>query len=1462
MASGLLVFYRWPHGTPLHSAPACVRQVFAGTAVKLSKEYEILCVRIGKQQQVPAGVRMAADDVRLATGSTAFMLMHMIFEDVASVDLMDRSFGGRCLLCRYDNSGDAPDKSGLDHARSAVAWFPGVPDPVELAKATGQAATLTTLIDSGLAFAPALLKSMLACAEALTPELRREKKTRTNHNKAVEELQRAVHTVAGNVVVCPLARVHEPTRLIQEFLAASAAVPAHVAPFDDVISRTSNIMRMQLLRPGLGDPQQPTGNALRLVLHQWENSAVDTLGNGRACWPRAGRLRVSADPKKRKAAGTKIIFNQDGTDRPETVSKDETGKSSGMWVASYNEVDRWLGLSAKPMNAETLAHLGRVVFVSGVGPRCKTATVAPRIQTLPRIVGTPFALSVADRPLPEDDAWHLVITVLLEDLHRFFYTHEAYRAIIQSVTPMLTLGALSLGSASLLHQNQSNTCGVLRSYLGLAPQRNTVQHVHSIHDVLGPPGSAARAELMAQVEVRMGKHFSAAQRSFFTEWEMPTAVLDCVPGAGKTTLLAGVAVAVALRPNARVKIIVTEPNKVMAATVLDVYRALLGDRLVARVGLNAASGYDHLEEFLEATVNLATECDAEILAALDLCIALLSDALCSSFSPEDRCNVERGATVLRLYCELLARRHAYLTTHFYALQSQARETAIKDCLVFVLTSSLLQKMGAGCVANALSEHYNDGSTRWWYQCDEYHQEPYIRLGASLAGTDAAILVGDPAQAEHSEGRSGNIGGAVAVGGDAARQAHSFDLQPATGWLRDNDVVQKFKASGTRRLGPTMVKVIHAVLPGHFPELVSEKDPSNDTLFLPVLFENLTGWVHRENHGCSPGPDDSDNDDSEKPEADREPLFFSHACAVVALELVCVRQRTSPVTPADGVIIIAFLNSVLDSFQLYLARCMPDVCAAIHTCAGLPAPASSDVYDLQTCCLDNLIKLSSVKTAGGVDKRAAVLLGGHRRLGDPSWAGDCLKKSQIGVGFTRASGRFYAFLEDQRASVLTACGGQVGREGAALGLSSVDTTRRDIDPRAKQKLEKRVNQARAQLPWVRACCEAESSWATSLQVPALWRCILDSSAKYPAPIWQSPVLWDALAADGADHVVRCFRAPGHAAAQRVLDAAWGGFATMEWVRGASDPKSLKGGPKANSVKEVLGGSGDILSAAMQGDINLSRNPAPPQFREDVTKIYRLPKDAEDSDSEPEGAPSAGWLRRLWRAARIDCMTIHVRGGSDVLVMVPVATVILTPNGTVDGLPWNTGDHAVFNPCWLLREMFADFEERVRGHSDDTFRTQAVFHKMDVVEFTDGCSTSIRSAGSDRPAFIMERATASDNDEPQWSEIIHVYPAMGLPHQHRGQQALLARCYTPLAAQAFAAVAQQWLQVEMYTSQVVRAFSKRTLPEEQESLFNEFLIGLDSHLLKPRLRAPGGRPLSDFHVAEACVGRAGAGHAWVS
>ena len=53
-------------------------------------------------------------------------------------------------------------------------------------------------------------------------------------------------------------------------------------------------------------------------------------------------------------------------------------------------------------------------------------------------------------------------TILLEDLHRFFYTYEAYRAISQSATRMSTLGVLSSGSASMLNQTPSKPYAVSR----------------------------------------------------------------------------------------------------------------------------------------------------------------------------------------------------------------------------------------------------------------------------------------------------------------------------------------------------------------------------------------------------------------------------------------------------------------------------------------------------------------------------------------------------------------------------------------------------------------------------------------------------------------------------------------------------------------------------------------------------------------------------------------------------------------------------------------------------------------------------------------------------------------------------------------------------------------------------------------------------------------------------------------
>ena len=60
---------------------------------------------------------------------------------------------------------------------------------------------------------------------------------------------------------CPLARVSEPTRLLREVVAKFTPETADV-PFHEMISRTSSIVRMQLLQPGLGEPAQSTADAV------------------------------------------------------------------------------------------------------------------------------------------------------------------------------------------------------------------------------------------------------------------------------------------------------------------------------------------------------------------------------------------------------------------------------------------------------------------------------------------------------------------------------------------------------------------------------------------------------------------------------------------------------------------------------------------------------------------------------------------------------------------------------------------------------------------------------------------------------------------------------------------------------------------------------------------------------------------------------------------------------------------------------------------------------------------------------------------------------------------------------------------------------------------------------------------------------------------------------------------------
>ena len=164
MAAGILALYRWPHGTELAEAPEVVQRGLGDSSVTRSQTYELLCIRVGKQ----AGTE---EDIRSAVGSIAFMILYVSFNNLAMVDVLDQSFQGHCLACRYGET------KGITHARSAVAWRRDLHEPVDLAPQPPAVTTLITLIESCMQSAPVILKAMLDSANALTDSMKHADKT-------------------------------------------------------------------------------------------------------------------------------------------------------------------------------------------------------------------------------------------------------------------------------------------------------------------------------------------------------------------------------------------------------------------------------------------------------------------------------------------------------------------------------------------------------------------------------------------------------------------------------------------------------------------------------------------------------------------------------------------------------------------------------------------------------------------------------------------------------------------------------------------------------------------------------------------------------------------------------------------------------------------------------------------------------------------------------------------------------------------------------------------------------------------------------------------------------------------------------------------------------------------------------------------------------------------------------------
>ena len=198
---GVLVLLRWPADTSRREAPPLVQQAWELPGITEHTVYALL----------PEGATRAEVLAKLASASTAIHMLSLPTLPSELYDLIDRSFNGGPVLCRW--RGHSP--------RSAVAWTKA--DLPELPK--GRLLTLADLQD---ARAVSLLHAVQSSAGALrqTCTGQAAKSRRYSLNKVLEDTQRALQAASAAPTANSLPHSFGAARLFTDVTARSSA--AHI----------------------------------------------------------------------------------------------------------------------------------------------------------------------------------------------------------------------------------------------------------------------------------------------------------------------------------------------------------------------------------------------------------------------------------------------------------------------------------------------------------------------------------------------------------------------------------------------------------------------------------------------------------------------------------------------------------------------------------------------------------------------------------------------------------------------------------------------------------------------------------------------------------------------------------------------------------------------------------------------------------------------------------------------------------------------------------------------------------------------------------------------------------------------------------------------------------------------------------------------------------------------------------
>ena len=1408
----VLVLLRWPPDTDRASAPACP------CLARLWDDWRV--------REIPLLAWLArgsagTDTAETAGGSMAIMLLEFNGGlDAKDIEELEAFFGRRTHLCRYEtvqgrSSATACSSATLVYVEAPLALNGNDLGALEDARAVG------------------ILKGLQEGAKALrdvyTGDAHKSVKRRLNF--VLKNVGMAIHAAEGGAAGSGLNRAIGTVRTMASMQAAFGSGGegdiSNIESFAEFLQSRETLTQAPFLRPGFGDPMMCTTTALSTLVRHVDLRALEELREGPVTYPRLGRVR----PRGASGKGpSRILFNLDSSQKPAIYGRGNA-KHACVWIAQCSTVDLWLKHQGRGhMRDFPLLDLGTLRLVTSVALHEKAYSVEESVLTLPcwnRGVSSEREADPDEPPLALEerelstDRTTPVYTFELRKMHEELFLHESLKDIIHTLEKMGqerqgSAGSMWVDVGSPVAREKRVSELLLRSLLGLSVSGAVVTS-EWISTLLGKPQSQERAELCEWLQTRMGLSLTYTQRCFFLDWEHSLAALHCVPGAGKTLFLELLAVTLVERSTAHpVRLLITEPNVTMCAEVYKRLCKTLGSaEHVARIGFDNDRGVDLWKEWLEHVTKAALQVERGVLGHIDSLIGKLTREL-QGFPVEGRMEHPGACRRKNIICAVLAKRHEYLDNHVYKAKEQAQLAAVAKAKCFVFSSTNLAKFES--LEEIMRQYFREGDDPvWWLARDEYTQEqlPMTVAGARMF-VDALLLIGDPWQGPHSSLVCRNAGPT-----DVHMQALHLPStgERATGkslntsaWVEKTDDIKVYQVDETSRLGPTMVRIIHRVLPASV-RMQSARGANEDTLFLPVLFKGVMDWVY-----AGHGPES---------EVARSHFIFSHVCSIIALEVVLAVMRRGEADGRAGVVVIGFLNQPLDNLEVLLYQTLQALCVGLHASAGLALPARGEAaYDYISLRNTKVLQLVTVIPAGGLDRHAAILLGFHRQKKDWGPEGLMCQSHALLIGLSRASLRCHVLTEDMRQFIYTPERGDVKLEGSEYGLRDVGSLRNDETPAKCQVI---ANGSRKHMAWVRLWAAAEQEWSDKLQVQGGGTArVLMPGDWHPAPTFASRTLWDTLLSSEAyldcGPLLRKL-AVGPDLAMELLTRAWEGFESMKWDAPRPQPLALPRKTRLPTYEEVFR-SDTYLKEQKRNDPNLyAPAPAKAHLPVDVCELYGSERVEEEGTG---GYPNQDWLLRFWRLVVLPTVTVHVASATEVKVCVCVASVLHTPAVAYWELPGHTGPGSERNVCHLLQflanEMWNTYGASAEGDAiraaGGELRREVIRHKKPLVDLETGevrrAAAAPRegsivqgTANADRPGFVIEVKRSS---EDKWKEVLEFYPAMGLDEQHGYQEAMLSRCHSHGMATCIVDVMKRWLLVQCTHATISFTGSRKQFPEE--------------------------------------------------